>query len=167
VDFGVESGNQGILKKIRKGITVSDARSAVRAAKEAGLKTGSYFILGHPGETIPTIQDTINLAVDLNTTIVSFGIMVPYPGTEIHAMAKRGECGYRLLSENWEDYDKQIGNALEIEGLSRAELEKWQRRAYLAVYLRNHRFAELAALLISQRRLALGMLRKCINLQYP
>jgi anaerobic magnesium-protoporphyrin IX monomethyl ester cyclase len=163
VDFGVESGNEEILKRIRKGITTAHARNAVRAAKEAGLKTGSYFILGHPGETVETIQDTIDLAVELNTDVVSFGIMVPYPGTEVYSMAKSGVCGYRLLSENWDDYDKQIGNALEIEGLSRTELEKWQRRAYLAVYLRNRRFATLAATIISQRRLVLEMLRKWIK----
>lgn len=163
VDFGVESGNEEILKRIRKGITISDARNATRMAKEAGLKTGSYFILGHPDETVQTIRDTINLAVELNTDVVSFGIMVPYPGTAIYDMAVNGECGYRLLSQKWEDYDKQIGNALEIEGLPRSDLEKWQRRAYLAVYLRNLRFAELIRLLISQRRLALSMLRKWAN----
>jgi len=163
VDFGVESGNEEILKRIRKGITISDARNAVRMAKEAGLKTGSYFILGHPAETVQTIQDTINLAVELNTAIISFGIMVPYPGTAIYDMAVNGEWGYRLISQNWEDYDKQIGNALEIEGLSRSELEKWQRRAYLAVYLRNLRFAELTRLIISQRKLALSMMRKWLN----
>lgn len=94
---------------------------------------------------------------------MSFGIMVPYPGTAIYDIAVNGEWGYRLISQDWEDYNKQIGNYLEIEGLPRGELEKWQRRVYLAVYLRDLRFAELIRLLISQRKLALSMMRKWLN----
>ena len=43
---------------------------------------------------------------------VAFGIMVPYPGTEVAEMAKKGEGGYKIISSNWADYNKQLGNAL-------------------------------------------------------
>lgn len=160
VDFGVESGNLEVLKRIKKGITTTDALNAVKAAKRAGLKTGSYFIIGHPFETVETIRDTIRLATKLNTDTVSFGIMVPYPGTEVYEMALRGDGGYRLISEEWEDYDKQIGNALELEGLSRKELEGWQRKAYMTFYIRNFRFLPMMRLAISQRKLLWKMLTK-------
>ena len=48
--------------------------------------------------------------------------MVPYPGTEVADMVKTGRGGYRLLSVDWADYNKQLGNALELTGLSR---RKW------------------------------------------
>jgi anaerobic magnesium-protoporphyrin IX monomethyl ester cyclase len=160
VDFGVESGNPEILKKIKKGITLEDALKTVQAAKKTGLKTGSYFILGHPYETADTIQDTINFAAKLNTNSVSFGIMVPYPGTEVCEMAKRGEGGYHIISKNWADYDKQLGNALEIDGLSREQLEKAQRKAYLTFYLKNLRLGALTRLAFSQRKLLWKMLTK-------
>jgi radical SAM superfamily enzyme YgiQ (UPF0313 family) len=160
VDFGVESGNSEMLKRIKKGITLDDAFNAVKAAKKAGLKTGSYFIIGHPFETTKTIRDTINFASKLNTDSVSFGIMVPYPGTEVFEMATSGKGGYRIISENWADYDKQFGNALELEGLSREKLEKYQRKAYLTFYSKNFRLLDIAQLAYSQRRLLWRMLTK-------
>jgi anaerobic magnesium-protoporphyrin IX monomethyl ester cyclase len=160
VHFGVESGNPEILNRIKKAITITDVENAIRMAKKAGLKTGSYFILGHPYETNHTICDTIRLATRLNTSTVSFGIMVPYPGTEVYEMALKGKGNYKLISEKWEDYDKQIGNALELEGLTRNDLERWQRKAYISFYIRNLRFLDMMRLIISQRRLLWNMLKK-------
>lgn len=163
VDFGVESGNPNTLKVIKKGITVDDAKNAVQMAKKAGLKTGSYFIIGHPYETIQTILDTIELATELNTSTVSFGIMVPYPGTEVYEMVVKGEGNYRLISERWEAFDKQLGNALELEGLPRKELEKWQVKAYTTFYLKNYRLLDILRMAISQRKLIWKMLTKRVH----
>jgi len=160
VDFGVESGNQEILDRIKKSINVADVENTIKMAKNAGLKTGSYFIIGHPYETIQTINETIDLAARINTTTVSFGIMVPYPGTEVFEMAVKGEGNYRLISDNWEDYDKQLGNALELKGLSRSRLESMQRKAYLQFYLRNGRILDMMSLVISQRKYLFKMIRK-------
>jgi anaerobic magnesium-protoporphyrin IX monomethyl ester cyclase len=163
VDFGVESGNSDVLKRIKKEITVTDAEKAIRMAKKAGLKTGSYFILGHPYETTQTIRDTIKLATKLNTNTVSFGIMVPYPGTEVYEMAVKGEGNYKLISEKWEDFDKQIGNALELEGLPRKELEKWQVQAYITFYLHNYRLLDILRIAISQQKLLCKIITKRIH----
>jgi len=163
VDFGVESGNPDVLKIIKKGITVTDAESAIGMAKKAGLKTGSYFIIGHPYETIQMIRDTIKLATKLNTSTVSFGIMVPYPGTEVYEMATKGDGNYKLISEKWDDFDKQIGNALELEGLPRKELEKWQVKAYITFYLYNYRLLDMIRMAISQRRLVWTIITKRVH----
>lgn len=163
VDFGVESGNPDVLRKIKKEITVTDAENATRMAKKAGLKTGSYFIIGHPCETIQTICDTIKLATKLNTSTVSFGIMVPYPGTEVYEMATKGEGNYKLISEKWADFDKQIGNALELEDLPRKELEKWQVKAYITFYLHNYRLLDMVRMAISQRKLVWKIIAKRIH----
>jgi anaerobic magnesium-protoporphyrin IX monomethyl ester cyclase len=160
VDFGVESGNPDILKIIKKNITIIDAENAVRMAKRAGLKTGSYFIIGHPFETHETIHDTISLATKLNTDTVSFGIMVPYPGTEIYKMAIKGDGNYKLISENWSVFDKQIGNALELRNLNRKELEKLQIKAYMKFYVNNYRFLDIARIIISQRKLLWKIITK-------
>lgn len=163
VDFGVESGNSDVLKRIKKEISVTDAEKAIRMAKKAGLKTGSYFILGHPYETTQTIHDTIKLATKLNTNTVSFGIMVPYPGTEVYEMAVKGEGNYKLISEKWEDFDKQIGNALELESLPRKELEKWQVQAYITFYLHNYRVLDILRIAISQQKLLRKIITKRIH----
>lgn len=161
--FGIESGAADILKATKKGITLAQAENAIELAKKAGLKTGGYFILGHPFETRETAQDTIDFATKLNTTTVAFGIMVPYPKTEIYEMAKEGEGGYKIISTDWADFNKSIGNSLELEGLSRKELEKLQLRGYLKFYLFNFRFLAFLKLFLSQRRLVLAVIRKILT----
>jgi len=161
--FGVESGNEEILKASKKGITLEQVTKAIKMAKKAGLKTGSFFILGHPFETRKTAQDTIKFATKLNTDTVAFGIMVPYPGTEIYEMAKKGEGGYKIISADWADYNKTIGNSLELETLSRKELERLELLAYLRFYLFNYRFLDLAKLFLNQRRVVLTAIKKLIG----
>ena len=147
VGFGIESGNQAILNSVGKGITLEKAERAVMLAKQAKLRTNSFFILGHPYETKQTIHETLDFAARLNTTRVNFGIMVPYPGTEIAGMVERGEGNYRLLSRKWSDYGKQVGNVLELTNISRAELERLQLWGYLKFHLHNFNPAKLARLI--------------------
>jgi len=158
--FGIESGNEEISRASGKRITLAQAASAVRMAKKTGIKTGGFFILGHPFETPETAKDTINFATKLNTTTVTFGIMTPYPGTEIYEMARNGRGGYKLISTDWDDFNKNIGNSLELETLNRKQLERLQVLGYLKFYLFNLRFISGIQYLFYQRRLALAILKK-------
>ncbi len=162
LEMGVESGDNEILKAINKGITVEEIRNAVKIIKDSGILVSSYFILGHPNETLETIKKTINLAAELNTHTIAIGLMVPYPGTRIYEMAQQGEGGYRLLTEDWSQYDKYGGKVLEVEGATFKELSKWQRRAFVYFYLKNFRLLDLARFFIKYRRGILFMLRKLI-----
>jgi len=137
VEVGVESGNQGVLNRVNKGIKLAQIEETVRLAKKAGLRIACTFILGHPFETEQTIQDTIDFAVKLKPNSLSIGIMSPYPGTEIWEMAQTGDGNYRLLSQNWEEFLRFSGGCLELENLSRRRLEKLQVKAYLSFYLRT------------------------------
>ncbi|MBT3362710.1 MAG: radical SAM protein [Chloroflexi bacterium] len=161
--LGVESGNSEILKASRKGITLEQALQAVKFAKKAGLKTGSYFIIGHPNETRKSIMDTLNFAAKLNTTTVAFGIMVPYPGTDIYDMANSGGGKYKIISPEWDDFNKTIGNSLELEGLSRKELEKLELLGYFKFYLLNFRVLDFLKLFIEQRNLLFAVFKKLIR----
>ena len=69
--------------------------------------------------------------------------MTPYPGTEIYNIAKRGEGGYRLLSLDWKDYNKQFGDALEFKNVSRRDIEKIQFWGYMKFYFYNFKFIEI------------------------
>jgi anaerobic magnesium-protoporphyrin IX monomethyl ester cyclase len=82
--FGIESGNDEILKKSCKGISTSQARHAVQACADLGIRTYGAFIMGLPGETEETIQETIEFACSLPLTMAGFSIMTPYPGTKAH-----------------------------------------------------------------------------------
>ncbi len=140
--FGLESGDEAILQGIGKGTNLSQIRRIMSLAKKCGVKVTSYFILGQPNETWKTALRSIKLAVKLNPQIPIFGIMVPYPGTKIWEWANRREKGYRLKSLNWNDYNKQVGNALEFEGISRRKMEVLQLLGYVSVFLANLRFAD-------------------------
>lgn len=151
IGIGVESGSKEILKTIKKGITLGQVKEAVRISKELKLEVRTYFILGHPGETLRSVVETIRFAARINSDYAVFGIMVPYPKTGIAEMVEKNEGGYRPLSRNWEDFDKHMGNALELESLSRRQLELLQISGYLYFYLRNLRLTELLRFVVSQK----------------
>ncbi|MCP4592120.1 MAG: B12-binding domain-containing radical SAM protein [bacterium] len=167
VGMGVESGNPEIMRRMKKGVDPEDVLRAARIFKKAGLKLGAYFIIGHPQETVASIKDSINLAVRVNPYSVAFGIMTPYPGTEIWEMATRGEGGYKMIPDSWEDFNKQLGKALELKNLSRKTMEWMQLRAYLSVYVRTYRFGELFNAAWINRRRILFILGKLLGRTAP
>jgi anaerobic magnesium-protoporphyrin IX monomethyl ester cyclase len=163
LEMGVESGDDKILKEIGKAITTEQVKQAVKIIKEAGISLGTYYILGHPHETIETLKKTVDLAVELNTDTIAVGLMVPYPGTKIFDMAMQGKNGYRLLSQNWAEYDKYGGKVLEINGLSYKQLVKWQKQALLNLYLKNFRLLDCAKFFWKRRRAFYFIIQKRIT----
>ncbi|MBI4595893.1 MAG: B12-binding domain-containing radical SAM protein [Candidatus Tectomicrobia bacterium] len=162
LEIGVESGDDEILKAVDKGITTKQIKNAVRIIKESGITTNAFYILGHPNETKETIKKTIRLAAELNTDTLGVGIMVPYPGTRIYDMAVKGEGGYRLLTENWAEYDLYGGEALELGQLTAGELAKWQKYCFIYFYLRNFRFLDLIKFVFKYRRGIIFILKKLL-----
>jgi anaerobic magnesium-protoporphyrin IX monomethyl ester cyclase len=86
--FGIESGNDEILRVMNKKITTATARSAVEAAHLAGLEVGGFFILFYPGETDETVLETLHLANSLPLDYVGLTIPYPLPGTALHQRLK-------------------------------------------------------------------------------
>ncbi len=163
LEIGVESGDNEILRTINKGITVEQVRGAVKIIKDFGISVGAYYILGHPNETLETMKKTINLAAELNTHTIAIGLMVPYPGTRIYEMACQGEGGYRLLTEDWSQYDKYGGRVLEVGNLTFNQLSRWQAWAMVYFYLRNCRVLDFVKFLIQYRSGIFFMLEKIIG----
>lgn len=143
VTYGVESGNQEILDKMQKGITLEQAEWAVAATKEAGMEAETNFMIGNPFETREAIEQTINFVLKLNPHFTSFSILTPYPGTETGLMAEKGVGGLRLLSRDWRDYGRHVGSCAELETVSRLELQALQRKGYSKFYLRPSRIRHL------------------------
>lgn len=84
---GFESGNQQILNNIRKGIKIERARRFAEACHELGILMHGTFILGLPGETRETIQQTLQFAKDIDPYSLQVSLAAPYPGTELHRQA--------------------------------------------------------------------------------
>ena len=162
--LGVESGNDEILKRVKKGITVQQVKDAVSTIHEAGIAVVADYILGHPGETRQTARQTVDLAIGLNTFRISVGIMVPYPGTEIYAMALHGEGGYRLLTHDWSHYDKYAEQSMEFEGVPFQELLRLQRRAMLGLFLKNHRWRDGIRFIWQKRNAVYYLMKRCLSI---
>src|SRR5207244_13198711 len=77
---GYESGNQSILNNIKKGIRLDGARRFTRGAKDLGIKIHGTFILGLPGETRQTIDETVRFACELDPDTIQVSLAAPYPG---------------------------------------------------------------------------------------
>ena len=160
IGLGIETGDEETLKRIGKGTTIEMISKARAQAKEHNVPITTYMIFGQPNETRASIKKSIDLAVKLNPELPIFGIMVPYPGTEVSRLAARGEAGYRLLTQDWDAYNKQIGGALEFAALSRSQIEMLQIWAYIKVFLWNLRLKDLAAFIWEYRTAGLAVVRK-------
>ena len=85
---GYESGNQKILHNIKKGLLVEVARRFTKDCHELGIVIHGTFILGLPGETRETIQETLNFAKEINPHTIQVSLAAPYPGTFLYKQAK-------------------------------------------------------------------------------
>ena len=84
---GYESGNQQILHNIKKGMRIEVARRFTKDCHELGIKIHGTFILGLPGETTETIQETIRFATEINPHTLQVSLAAPYPGTFLYKQA--------------------------------------------------------------------------------
>lgn len=164
VGLGIESADEATMKSMGKGIDRARVMRAVAALRRAKLRFHAFFILGQPNETHASAKATIDFAVEMNPDGAVFGIMVPYPGTRVRALAERGEGGYARLSSNWNDYNKQIGHAVEFRAIERRQLERLQMRGYVRVYVENGRTLELLRMVPRFTTLALHMMLKQLGL---
>jgi anaerobic magnesium-protoporphyrin IX monomethyl ester cyclase len=136
--FGVESGNQRILDSVvDKHLTLDQVRTAFRAARAVGLETIGFFIIGLPGETEATIDDTIRFACELDPVVANFSIATPFPGTRMYETVK---AQGRILAETWDDFVFFEGKArFEMPGLPAELVERKWKEAYRRFYLRPRR----------------------------
>jgi radical SAM superfamily enzyme YgiQ (UPF0313 family) len=137
IHFGVEVGNDRMMRVIRKNTTVERVKTAFAAAKKARMETLGYFMIGQQTETAADIEDTLRLARTLNPTYAHFTIFCPYPGTEIYAQAlERGV----LKTDVWRDFVRNPRPDFELpvweEHFTRDELRRMLVRMYKAFYMR-------------------------------
>jgi len=85
---GYESGNQQILHNIKKGLRIEVAKQFTKDCHELGMVIHGTFILGLPGETLETIEETIEYAKEINPHTIQVSLAAPYPGTFLYNQAK-------------------------------------------------------------------------------
>lgn len=130
---GYESGDQQILKNIKKGATIDMARRYTRDAHNLGLTIHGDFIVGLPGESRESIRKTIDFAKELNTETIQVSIAHPYPGTEFFDYVKKNNL--ITLDSMTDETGHQLPNII-YPGLDRGELVEWVERFYGEYYFR-------------------------------
>jgi anaerobic magnesium-protoporphyrin IX monomethyl ester cyclase len=135
--LGVECGVQELLDAVKKGITLQETRQTFVWAKQVGLDTHAHLMIGLPGETKQTLQTTLNFILELEPTIVTLGILTPYPGTPLFAelKAQHPEIGEGLAPDLSSLHTTSFYNKYFME-LQPEELSDFIRYAYRSFYLR-------------------------------
>ena len=83
VHLGLETGNHETLALMKKKATLEEGRNAVHLFHQAGIEVAAFFIVGYPGETIQSIEDTFRYALDLQLDSISFNVPYPLPGSQL------------------------------------------------------------------------------------
>jgi len=128
ISWGIESANEAILKRVRKGYCPDQVTAALQWARAAGIRNWGYFIIGLPGETEETIQETVALSKRLPLDLALFHIAAPHPGTPMYEEVVAN--GWLRPGVRWEDVDMDRSTVLEYPGLSAEQLERHARRAF-------------------------------------
>lgn len=137
IHYGVEVGNERMMKVIRKNHSLERVRNAFTWTKAAGMETLGYFIIGQQTEAAADIADTLKLAKSIDAHYVHFTIFCPYPGTEIYLDGlERG-----ILKEDvWGNFAKDPKPGFELpvweENFTRKELREMLVKCYQSYYLR-------------------------------
>jgi radical SAM superfamily enzyme YgiQ (UPF0313 family) len=124
--FGVESGDEEILKHIQKPVRFEKLKRFTHWCARRGIKTHATFTFGLSGETRATMHKTLKLAQALDVDSVQFSMTTPFPGTRyFQEVDKEG----LLMTHNWEDFDGNAQSVVKFENLSVVEVRDFCRRA--------------------------------------
>jgi anaerobic magnesium-protoporphyrin IX monomethyl ester cyclase len=132
---GFESGDQGILDRVHKGITPEQGKAFVKLAKKNGLDVHGCFVIGLPGETRATAEKTIKYALSLGLHTAQFSGAVPFPGTKYFEYC---ESENLLLTRDWRKWllgGEQKG-VVDYPGLSAREIDELVDSALRRFYFR-------------------------------
>lgn len=98
ISYGVESGDEGMLRRMDKKITLDEARNMLQLTKEAGIRMYTFFLVGYPGETWETIENSYKLIRETRPDGASFAIVIPLPGTRLcDELLQKGIINYDMI----------------------------------------------------------------------
>ncbi len=164
--YGVENGNQEMLDRMKKGITIGEIKRAFELTHRAGLKTIGAFMFGLPGENEETIKDTFNLWKAIKPYITGYSPALPFPGTEFEKnVVEKGH----LLTANYDEYSPEE-LVIRTDSLSKEDLRRYSRMipSNLSIVRKmKHRITDwnyLKKIIIDSLRNPAAMFRRMRNL---
>jgi hopanoid biosynthesis associated radical SAM protein HpnJ len=159
---GYESGNQQILYNIKKGMRVDVARRFTKDCHELGITVHGTFILGLPGETKETIEETIRFATDINPHTIQVSLAAPYPGTFLHKEAVENGWFDAAHAELVDEHGIQIA-PLHYPHLSHGEIFDSVEVFYKRFYFRAGKIASIVGEMVKSPEMMVRRLREGVE----
>ncbi len=137
IEFGTESGSQKILDRIHKNVTVEQNKQAIKNAQRAGLLAKSFLMIGNPGETRETVEETKQFVIEADPDQFTLFTFIPLPGCAIWKDPEK--YGIKITSKDFKNYFSIAGNyeggaVVDTEELTGAEIKNLKEE--LLVFLR-------------------------------
>jgi hopanoid biosynthesis associated radical SAM protein HpnJ len=159
---GYESGNQQILYNIKKGMRIDVARRFTKDCHELGIKIHGTFILGLPGESQETIQETIKFATEINPHTIQVSLAAPYPGTFLYKQAAENGWLDVANAELIDDHGIQIA-PLTYPHLAHTEIFDNVETFYKKFYFRAPKIASIVGEMLGSRQMMVRRLREGVE----
>jgi hopanoid biosynthesis associated radical SAM protein HpnJ len=158
---GYESGNQKILHNIKKGLLVDVAKRFAKDCHELGIIVHGTFILGLPGETRETIQETLAFAKEVNPRTLQVSLAAPYPGTFLYKQAK--ENGWFASDVDLLTDDGTQIAPLSYPNLGHTEIFDSVEDFYKKFYFRPSKIAEIVGEMLTSKDMMMRRLREGVE----
>ncbi|GAC1342045.1 MAG: hopanoid biosynthesis associated radical SAM protein HpnJ [Acetobacteraceae bacterium] len=160
---GYESGNQQILHNIKKGMRIEVAKQFTKDCHELGIKIHGTFILGLPGETPATIEETIRFAVEVNPHTLQVSLAAPYPGTALYDQAVANGWLDAAHAELIDDRGVQIAPLHYPGVLSHTEIFDNVEAFYRRFYFRAPKIASIVGEMVRSPQMMKRRLREGVE----
>jgi hopanoid biosynthesis associated radical SAM protein HpnJ len=159
---GYESGNQQILHNIKKGMLIDVARRFTKDCHELGITLHGTFILGLPGETRETIEETIRFAAEINPHTIQVSLAAPYPGTFLYKQAMENGWLQQDADVLLSDVGTQIA-PLSYPHLAHTEIFTSVETFYRRFYFRSGKIASIVGEMVRSPEMMRRRLREGVE----
>ncbi len=159
---GYESGNQGILNNVKKGVRLDIARRFTEDCNDLGITIHGTFILGLPGETRETIEETIRFACELDPHTIQVSLAAPYPGTELYRQAVEHGWLDAAHADLVDEHGVQLA-PLHYPHLDHEDMHAAVERFYREFYFRPSKIAEIVGEMVRSPHMMRRRLREGVE----
>jgi len=144
LSFGLESVDENIRKIMKKMVSLDSYIEANKLTNKYSIETLNSCMIGLPGESEDTVKKTLKfLRESKEIKQANISIAVPYPGTELYEMAKRGEYGLKLITGDFSKYRRYNASVMKVGDLTPEDLIDIQNEAFASIYLAPWRWGPM------------------------
>jgi radical SAM superfamily enzyme YgiQ (UPF0313 family) len=147
IAYGIESGSQRILNVVKQEVRLPRMRETLRMTRAAGIRTKGYLMIGHPTETIETLDETAEFLKVVELDLCQVTKFTPYPGTPAYPTIR----SYGAFDENW-DQMNAMNFVFIPNGLSETILEMYFHQLYSIFYRRPDVLRGIAKMVVEEPR---------------